>query len=295
MAATGAGIVLGATIRWFLPDTTGTTAGHFEPVALGIGIAAVGAVVWVYHRWVLGARPLSERGEVDRLYDYLLAGAGLGVLAAGVVILIGGAVQTLAGETLTAGDWDTAAVALTMLIVGIPVWWTYWAKIRLARRDLSAKELTSTTRRVYLFLLFGVSALVALVSLTIFVYQLIQDGLDGALGRATFIDGAIPIALVLTAGLITYYHWLVFRRDRLETPAAGHIALREVLLVTPDGDELSAAIRHADVRVKIMHAAAPASLAPSTDEVLSMLLQETHHRAVVVDRGAGDFEVVPLD
>jgi hypothetical protein len=71
--------------------------------------------------------------------------------------------------------------------------------------------------------------------------------------------------------------------------------VRDVILVTADGEELASAMTEADIRVRTFHTAAPAVDVESADEVLAALSAEAHEHVVVVERADGGFEVIPLN
>ncbi|MCL1588180.1 MAG: DUF5671 domain-containing protein, partial [Actinomycetia bacterium] len=85
----GTGFVIFGVLEWFLGDP-GTTspASHFDFLPVAIGFMATGSASWLYHARLLGDRGDRRRTEVDRVYDYLLSGAGLVVAASGIATLI---------------------------------------------------------------------------------------------------------------------------------------------------------------------------------------------------------------
>jgi hypothetical protein len=295
MVAAGIGTAVFRVLEWFLADPSDAAADHFEVLAAAFGVVAVGAATWVYHRHVLAGADEHERTVVDRVYDYLLAGAGLAVTAGGMVTLVAYAILAISGTEITGPDRDVIVVALTLLVVGAPLWGIYWGRAQGERKHHESYEQQSTTRRIYLVVVFGVSGLIALVSLIVLVYSLVQAMLDGTIG-ATLLDGmAVPTALLVTTGAVAWYHFDVVRHDRAEAPVVVQTAVREVILVTADGEELASAMTEADIRVRTFHTAAPAVDAESVDEVLAALSAEAHEHIVVVERADGGFEVIPLN
>ena len=71
-------------------------------------------------------------------------------------------------------------------------------------------------------------------------------------------------------------------------------AVREVILVSDDGDAVIGALAEAHIRVQRLHAAAPIVVTPSVEGVMDTLGAETHQRVVVLSSG-DHFEVVPVD
>ena len=84
MVVAGLGTAVFRVLEWILADPAGTAAEHFEVVPAALGVVAVGAAAWAYHRHVINSGVERERTEVERVYDYLLAGAGLVVAAGGL-------------------------------------------------------------------------------------------------------------------------------------------------------------------------------------------------------------------
>jgi len=236
-AISGAGIMLFSVLQWFLGDASGSAASHFDLLPGAIASLFIGGAAWAYHAHILGQREERTRGEVDRVYDYLLSGAGLAVAAAGVTTLIATALTGMSGRGATATEsGDAVAIALTLLVIGVPLWWRYWSTIQRYRHAEATEELQSITRRIYIVGLFGVAAVVAVVSLIVIVFVLVEDILDGTFGASTADDSAIALALLVTAGGLAWYHFAVFREDRTdfepkinETPVAPELpAVRTV-------------------------------------------------------------------
>jgi Flp pilus assembly pilin Flp len=295
MVVAGLGTSLFRVLQWFLADPSGTAATHFEVIPAAIAVVLVGGTDWMYHRFILSGGGERKRTEVERVYDYLLAGAGLLVTGGGIATLLTYAVWALAGTEITGSDNDVIAVALTLLAVGAPLWGIYWTRAQRSRARDATAEVQSTTRRVYLFFIVGISGLVALVSLIVLVYVFVENVLDGTVGASTLDAMAVPIGLVATAGALAAYHFSVVRHDRAEMPAAPKPSVREVILITSDGVDLTKALTEADMRVRTFHAAANPVDLDSVDEVLDALGNETHQTVVVVTTEGGGFEVVPLD
>ncbi len=294
---TGAGIMLFGVLEWMLGDPSATSAAvHFDFFPGALATAAVGSASWAYHRIILGARAPEERTEVDRLYDYLLSGAGLLVAAGGLATLVTVALDALGErEIARSASGDAVAAAITLLVIGVPLWWRHWSTIHRHRATDPEGELRSVTRRIYLFLLFGATAIVAVVNLIVLLFIVFEDILDGTLGATTLSSGAVPIALLLTAGALAWYHFAVFRWDRAAAPERERPALREVILVSADGEQLAEAIHaRTGATVRPLRVVAAPTPAGSADDVLEALRTEKHRRVVVVGDGDGGFDVMPL-
>ena len=84
-----------------------------------------------------------------------------------------------------------------------------------------------------MFIIFALSVLATLVSGSIVLFQIIQAMLDGDLSRQTFDDVRYPFGVVLTAAIVSFYHWQVLREDRAaeeELPTENVGQAREVRL-----------------------------------------------------------------
>jgi len=214
---TGAGTVLFSILTWFLTDVSDAAGEHFEVLNGAVAALLVGGAVWVYHTHVLGDRGDRVRSEIDRVYDYLVSGSGLVVAASGVATLIAAALKGIAGQdSVTTSSGDILPIALTLLAIGVPLWWHYWATAQRYMHSDPTSELGSIARRIYLVGLFGVAGVVAVISLILVVFILVEDLLDGVFGSGTVDDTAIAIALLATTGAVAWYHFAVFREDRNE-------------------------------------------------------------------------------
>jgi hypothetical protein len=293
----GTGFMLFGILQWILGDPSSTSAAaHFGFLPGALGAVAVGGASWAYHRIVLGDRAQRERTELDRVYDYLLSGAGLLVAAGGLVTLITVALDALAGrEIASSASANAIAAAITLLVIGVPLWWRYWSTIRRHRETNPQGELGSVTRRIYLFLLFGATGITAVVNLIILVFIVIENILDGTFGSTTISSAAVPIALLLTAGALAWYHFAAFREDRTAAPDEERPALREVILVCTDGEQLAEAINaRTGATVRLLRVVAGPTAAGTVDDLLEALPSEKHQRVVVVATGDDTYDVAPI-
>ncbi|GMQ94853.1 MAG: hypothetical protein BMS9Abin12_2363 [Acidimicrobiia bacterium] len=211
---TGTGVVLYGLLQWILNDLS-SAAAHFTFLPGAVTGVLVGGAVWTYHASVLDGSRERDRSEIGRMYDYLLSGAGLVVAAGGVTTLIVTVVKATSGTTITSSSsGNVLAAAITLIVIGAPLWWRYWSTIQKARAQDPTGELQSITRRIYIVVLFGVAAVIAVISLIVILFIFFQNILDGTLGSVTLDNAAVPIALLLTAGALAWYHFAVFREDR---------------------------------------------------------------------------------
>ena len=162
-----------------------------------------------------------------RLYVYLISGIGMGMLVAGLTMLLsvlfdrlGLAGSVLGGEGDVIGQQLTLASAL--IVVGLPVWLIHWlAAERSVRPDRpdAALERTSDVRGLYFALAMGILLLVAAAG----VSGVIQAVADELLDESQFSSSSIGdgLALALAAGAAWAYHLAIRTRDWARGPMTG--------------------------------------------------------------------------
>ena len=176
-------------------------AEHFAAAPTATATVAVGTLVWWYHQAVLKEPGTATRTEVTRLYEYLMAGLGLLAATGGLITLVAALIDALAGNAFVGGSIvNTLLAGTTLLAVGGPVWWLHWREIQVATRAAGAEEVTSPTRRVYLYVLFGVGAVAAVVALVVAAYLLFQDIVSGTAGADTLRRMRFAIGALLGTG-----------------------------------------------------------------------------------------------
>jgi len=294
----GASFVIFGVLEWFLGDPgTTSSASHFDYLPVAIGFMAAGSASWLYHARLLGDRIDRERTEVDRVYDYLLSGAGLMIAASGVATLITVTLKALSELGLTSfRSGDATAAALTLLVVGIPLWWRHWSTIQGYRRTDPDEELRSVTRRIYIFLLFGIAGIVAVVNLVVIVFIIFNDILKGDFGSITLDTASVPIALLLTAGAVAGYHFAIFREDRAATHDVVEPTLRRVVVVGSGTDPIVEAIRSdTGASVTVIDVTSHPINAASIEDALEKLNAMGHQAAVVIPDENGGYTIQPTN
>jgi len=299
----GAAVVSGASLLylvlvWLLGDPDPDSAGRFFEVSPALLTAiVVGLAFFFYHRAVLGESGSRRRTEIRRIYEYVISGLGLLAFAGGVTVLLIVVIEQVTPDARiieTDSDINVVLGAVTALVVGGPLWWGFWRRIQQVRFAQPESELRSRTRNTYLGLLFGVGGVAALISLVTAVFRFIEDLLEGQMGATTVDDVALAMAIVATTGAIAGYHWVVFKEDRADTPAAIASPLREVILlgITAPG-AIEALAEQLDVKVRAWERLdeVPASL--DVAALLAELADESHERVLVM-AAPGGHDVVPF-
>ncbi|HEX7805403.1 MAG TPA: DUF5671 domain-containing protein [Cellulomonas sp.] len=248
LAVVGASIALYQLLVWFLGDPSSTQAvRHFEGTPIAVALVVVGVLSWWYHRQVL-ATAAPGRSEVTRIYEYLMAGIALLAAAVGVTLVVVALVESLipAAEV----EFGTSVVnsllsGVTLLLVGGPLWWVFWSRIERVVHADGPEELGSPTRRIYLFVLFGLGGVAAVVAVLVAAFFGIQGALQGGFDAQVVRDMRIPVAILLATGAISGYHWAVYRDDRSRLPAPlPRVGARYVLLVGAPDPALVGAVEH---------------------------------------------------
>jgi len=292
LAVVGASIVLYQLLVWLIGDPASTQAAqHFEGAPTAGACVIVGAVSWWYHRQVFtGATP--ARMEVTRVYEYLMAGIALLAAAVGVTMVVVALVESLvpaAAVEVGTSVVNSLLSGVTLLLVGGPLWLVFWSRIGRATRDGGPEELGSPTRRIYLFLLFGLGGVAAVIAVLVAAFlgiqKALQDGLDAQLVR----EMRIPVAILLATGAISGYHWVVYRHDRSQVPVtAPQHAPRYVLLVgAPDGLVRGAVERLTGARVDLWVRADGLAGPWTVDDVVAAVSQSQADAVAVVSGPAG--------
>ena len=300
VAISSAGTALFSLLQWFLGNPGESSAvRYFEFLPAVVAVGLVGVIVWWYHRAVLRASGTGERSEVDRIYQYLLSGLGLATTTIGVTTVLVALIAAVTPEPIAASgsnEVDVLLAAVTALVIGAPIWWTTWSSIqRLASAD-PAVELASPTRSLYLLLLFGLGGIIALGSLVAVMVTAFGAVLDNSFGGETIYDMRIPIALLITVGLVAGYHWSIWRSDREQLPeemrGADKAAVRDVVLLAPDGVDATGVGAATGANIRVMRRMDDVGV--DIDLVIEAIKASDDDRIIVLTGADGDVQVIPV-
>ena len=242
-------VALYDTLVWFFGDTTSNLAAqHFNNSIGALGSGIVGLGVWSYHARVLRGAEESQaisvsatdkRGEMRRVYEYIISGISLIAAAAGLMMILVAVLESLTPSEVvsTTSSTNTLLVAVTLILVGSPVWWFFWSRIE-GHVAIDGQEQSSPTRRIFLLMLFGVAAVASVISVLAGVFLFLDDLLNSQLGSETLRQARFAIAILLSNAAIAWYHWSIYRHERtISVRKAKHE--RFVVLVGPRDPELA--------------------------------------------------------
>ena len=170
----------------------------------------------------------EESPQLSNTFKYIMSAVGLIALIPGIMVLLMTILFLLTeGDVLAPanGDAEALAVALTMIIVGAPLWFAFWWRV--ARADPHA-----LIRRIYLYV-----ALIALGGTWLFtLIALLAAVLTEILGQGSgFLDDAlIPgLSSIIPAATFFAYHTLILRQDSRRPPTVDPIATPVDSTATP--------------------------------------------------------------
>ena len=195
-------------------------------------------MIWWYHQQMLAAAT-PERSEVTRFYEYLMSGIALLAAAVGITLVVVALVESLvpvAAVEVGTSVANSLLAGVTLLLVGGPLWWVFWSRVERQTRDGDPEELASPTRRIYLFVLFGLGGVAAVVAVLVAAFLGIQGTLEDGFDSQVVRDMRLPVAILLATGAVSGSHWTIYRDDRSRLPApAARRGPRFILLIgAPD-------------------------------------------------------------
>ena len=294
IAITSLSISLYQVLVWFVGEPASQNAGeHFASIPQSVATAFAGFLFWWYHKSLLPNE--SERTDVQRTYEYLVAAISLIASAIGISIVIVALIESLTSQVQLAGAGaiNTLLGAGTVIIVAGPVWWHFWSRIQSIARVESNAELSSPVRRIYLFLLFGVGGIVAIVSLITIVVQLFDGILSSNLGANTFSEMRFAIGILISTGIVAAYHWEIYRHEKSVEVSFATTATN-VLLVGPSSPELIQKLKATTgAKVSFLQRADASELVWPTEHVIELVAQSKEDDLLILLEATG-VKVVPV-
>jgi len=188
-----------------------------------LSFVPVGLVIWLWHWNVLRheAKAFGESHQgatVRRIYYYLMAGIGLALTWVGSVELLHAVIDALLTTSNGFGDvWhEPLANGLSLLVVGTPIWALHWRAVQhRASLDNEAgdAERSALPRKIYLYAVALVGALILLFQLAQVVYRLLLMVMGDPTAAVFSAETANQLADCAVAALFWAVHVLAIRRD----------------------------------------------------------------------------------
>ena len=271
------------------PDPIAITV---DPLGLSISCAALGALVLVYHARVV-AWHAPVVGAATRLVS---SGVSLAVAATGVGVTVNALLAALAKPLIDYSIRNLLLGGISALVVGGALWWVTWRPT-----TASAPERVATPgRRAYLIVIFGMSALVALITLLVIGFQLFSFVLDGGSGGSFIERSRQALGLLAATALVAVYHFTIWKKDRVSgvSPDRARRIERVTLVASSDaGDaaELVEAIRASTgARVTVLKRTEAAAGEPDAAAVVAALDGVEGEHVLIIAGAKSNVEVIPL-
>ncbi|WP_427174886.1 DUF5671 domain-containing protein [Arthrobacter sp. 92] len=298
LALGGAGTVLFVLLRLAF-DRTDPLSQLLEPLGAALAAAAVGPLIWTYHRGIAAQRDEKTRQSAK----LVTSGAALAAAATGIGVIVNSALG-IAATPLAGADTRTLLLGgISSLVVGGPLWWVTWKPLV----PPEPTELGLRGRRVYLVAVFGLSAIVSVITLLVIGYRVFEFLLDTVSGGGLVDRVRAPLGLLVATGLAAGYHFAVWRRDRASVAAAAPYRRRTIgqVMLVADGDPapLSRAIEEVTGAKVIAWRRADSGLpageaAPAAAELTEQLARALEglaaERVLVITGPGSHLEVIPL-
>ena len=294
LAITSLSVSLYQVLVWFFGEPYNQKiAEHFAGIPLSLAVASAGLMFWWYHKSLLPTN--SERNDIQRTYEYLMAAISLIASAIGISIVIVALIEASTSQAILAGSSaiNTLLGAATVIAVAGPIWWHFWNRIQKVAKSSPESEHGSPIRRIYLFLLFGVGGVVAIISLITIVYQIFNSLLGSGLGANTLNEMRSAIGILASTGIVAAYHWEIYRHEKdVEVFKAPVIA--NVLIVGPKNLDLIQTIAQTTgSRVSYLQSANSDELTWPVENVVELVNQNKGQDLLILLESTG-VKVIPI-
>ena len=215
-------VLLYHVLQWFFgrPQTS-SALDHFDVLPGLTAAIVVAAGVWGYH-WSLARHEAGTAAigadAARRVYFYLVSAVGLVTFGVGLVMLFAvffGLISPATGPSLRGDLWrNPLMLSVTLLVVGGLLWLFFWRSVQgmVALRGID--ERGALSRRVFIYLTFGLSVILTLVNLSIVLFNVFDTMLGGRDASRLLWDSRWSLAMLLTSGAVSGYYWLVLQEDR---------------------------------------------------------------------------------
>ncbi len=196
---------------------------------IGEGLAMaipMGALWFYYGNWLLrhialDADPNVQAGK-RRLYHYLLALIGLGMTVGGVINLLLFLIDLLTRQNVWDGGLrEHLSTALSILIIGLPLWLSRWPRLQAETLDESERGdnvRRSLVRKIYLYIVIFAAVIGGMGAAVGLVFNILSALLSGPPADfwASLWDST---AILLVFAVLLGYHLRTLRGDMAQEAA----------------------------------------------------------------------------
>jgi hypothetical protein len=291
------------SLVWAMGAAGAPAGEHFRFLGWAVPTILVGAAVWAYHREIAReeAAPVPQRRlSAQRIHYYIMAFLGLAAMGAGVAYLIGVLVGLAApGDVLAEAGWwqSQLSLALGLLIVAAPIWFSYWSRILTRTAAGGIAETKARSRRIYLYAVSGVSMVALAAALVNLIYQALAS-LMGT-GAVNMLDNSRwSLQCLVVAAPILWYHWQSIRRDGKRGAEAAAQQKGVTVLLDREAAALVPLIEEKlGFKIRPLFTVNPGQPLPALSEAaldsLAAAVREAPANRVMVVLAAGQFLVLP--
>ena len=293
LALTSLTVTIYQVLVWFVGEPTSQIAAeHFSALPVSSASAIVGLLSWWYHKSLL---PLhSTRSETQRTYEYVVSAISLIASTVGIAIIIVAIFESFTSSIIV-GDAaiNTLLGAVTVILVSGPVWVRFWSRIQRFTKTSEQEELASPIRRIYLFLLFGVGGIAAIISLITVVFQIFDGILSSTFGNATLNEMRFALGILISTGIVAAYHWEIYRHEK-DIEVSFGAQTKSVLLVGPVDQDFVTKLKHATgAHVTFWERTDATDVAWPLDQVVELVQQSNSEQLLVILETTG-LKAIPV-
>ena len=174
-------------------------------------LAVIGAIVYGVVALARRRRGFQEIdpgiGSVRRMYFYVVSFAALMMAASGVVVTTFFVLDSIFVGSTISGNTGWLATGLSLIIVGLPLWFFHWRIITRYVAELPV-EARSVLRKAYIYIVLGVSAAFSITAAVAVLSFLLGDG-DYS---------GYPWATLVVWAAVWAFHWRMENQEGQPTP-----------------------------------------------------------------------------
>lgn len=274
---------------WFLGDPVAETAAlHFRSAPTAIGAVFAGLILLWYHNHFAATTRTAIRNDVQRIYEYLISGISLVASTVGLVLIIVTIFDAIASNVIVGrtSAVNTLLAALTLLLVGAPIWYLYWHRIQINMRRQPELEAGSGVRKIYLFLLFGAGGVLAVGTMLTATFILFESVFASNPVSDLVREIRYPVSILLGTILITAYHWNIYSSDR-EITLAEKVGPKLITLIGPKDETLRRDLQQlTGGRVQVWENLDATDSSWNAEQIFELVRNSTaEHLVITMDKG----------